>query len=162
MENRHVGMMILGIALFLLLIVFSYNSALKSIVEASCVHGEACPMHATIVVQQSVSYGFSSLLLLVGLYMIFFMKPLKKSKHEEKEEIPKKTDFSNIDMSKLDDDEKKIVDILKLAKGSSYQSDIVKETDFSKVKVTRILDKLEGKKVIERKRRGMANIVILK
>ncbi|MBI4983154.1 MarR family transcriptional regulator [Candidatus Woesearchaeota archaeon] len=46
--------------------------------------------------------------------------------------------------------------------GSAYQSDLIKETRLTKVKVTRILDKLEGRGLIERKRRGMTNIVILK
>jgi uncharacterized membrane protein len=46
--------------------------------------------------------------------------------------------------------------------GSVYQSDIVRETKQSKVKITRILDQLEGKGLIERKRRGMTNIVVLK
>ena len=43
-----------------------------------------------------------------------------------------------------------------------YQSDVMKELELSKVKVTRILDRLEGKGILERKRRGMTNIVILK
>ena len=32
----------------------------------------------------------------------------------------------------------------------------------TKVKVTRILDKLEGRGLVERKRRGMTNVVMLK
>ena len=36
------------------------------------------------------------------------------------------------------------------------------KTDFSKVKVTRLLDKLEAKNLIERRRRGMTNAVVLK
>ena len=32
----------------------------------------------------------------------------------------------------------------------------------NKVKITRILDKLEGMGILERKRRGMTNVVILK
>jgi uncharacterized membrane protein len=43
-----------------------------------------------------------------------------------------------------------------------YQSDLIKETEFSKVKITRILDKMESKDVIDRKRRGMTNIIVLK
>ena len=46
--------------------------------------------------------------------------------------------------------------------GTIFQSTFVEELDFSKVKVTRLLDKLEGKGVLERKRRGMTNVVILK
>ena len=47
-------------------------------------------------------------------------------------------------------------------KGSIYQSELVNKTGFNKVKVTRILDSLESQNLIERKRRGMTNIVILK
>jgi uncharacterized membrane protein len=42
-----------------------------------------------------------------------------------------------------------------------YQSDLVKETKLTKVKITRILDKMEAKKIIKRQRRGMTNIVFL-
>jgi len=46
--------------------------------------------------------------------------------------------------------------------GSIIQSDLVERTKFNKVKVTRILDRLEGMNLIERRRRGMTNIVMLK
>jgi uncharacterized membrane protein len=42
------------------------------------------------------------------------------------------------------------------------QSDIVNNTSLTKVKVTRLLDKLEGKGLVERRRRGMGNLVVLK
>ena len=58
--------------------------------------------------------------------------------------------------------EKKIFEILTKSEGSAYQSDLVKQTSLSKVKITRILDKMENKGIIERKRRGMANIIIIK
>ena len=45
--------------------------------------------------------------------------------------------------------------------GTIFQSDLVEKSDFSKVKVSRILDKLEGRQLIERKRRGMTNVVVL-
>lgn len=66
------------------------------------------------------------------------------------------------DISKLNEEEKKIYDLLNLHEGSMYQSDLIKETGFSKVYITRVLDKMESKKVLERKRRGMTNIVVLK
>ena len=43
-----------------------------------------------------------------------------------------------------------------------YQSSLMKETGFSKVKTTRVLDRLETKKILERKRRGMTNLVVLR
>ena len=38
---------------------------------------------------------------------------------------------------------------------------LIQETGFSKVQMTRILDRMEGRKIIERKRRGMTNVIIL-
>jgi uncharacterized membrane protein len=43
-----------------------------------------------------------------------------------------------------------------------FQAELIEKTDFNKVKVSRILDKLEGKGLIERRRRGMTNLVLLK
>jgi uncharacterized membrane protein len=43
-----------------------------------------------------------------------------------------------------------------------YQSDLVGKTGFPKAKVTRCLDALENKKLVERKRKGMGNLVLLK
>jgi len=42
------------------------------------------------------------------------------------------------------------------------QRNIIEEFDFPKSKVTRILDKLEYQDLVERKRRGMSNIIFLK
>ena len=61
----------------------------------------------------------------------------------------------------LSSEEKEIVELLKVSNNSMYQSELSKKLDISKVQMTRILDKLEAKKVIERKRRGMTNIIIL-
>lgn len=65
-------------------------------------------------------------------------------------------------MENLDEEESKLMSIVLREQGSAYQSDLIKETNLSKVAVTRLLDRLEGKGLIERKRRGMTNIVILK
>ena len=35
-------------------------------------------------------------------------------------------------------------------------------TGFGKVKITRVIDRLEGKNLIERRRRGMTNVVVFK
>ena len=66
------------------------------------------------------------------------------------------------ELGRLDKDEKQLVDALIKENGSIFQSDLVEKTKMTKVKVTRVLDRLEGRGVIERKRRGMTNIVILK
>lgn len=152
MKNRNVGLIILGVAFLILFIILSYNRALESIVNVSCSHGTACPMYATINTQRDISYALTSFLIIGGLYLVFFSR--------DKKTMIKQSLKSNL--GRLDDKEKRIVEILNLNNGSSYQSDFIKDTGWSKVKITRILDKLEGKNVIERKRRGMTNIVILK
>ena len=118
-----------------------------------------CPVHQADSTWNKVSwvilvgFGIGILIFGVGAYLAFFYKAGSREL---------KRDFKQIDLSKLDDEEKKIYDIIKGKNGSAYQSDLIKETGFSKVKVTRILDKMETADIIERKRRGMTNIIVLK
>jgi uncharacterized membrane protein len=65
-------------------------------------------------------------------------------------------------LNTLKPNEKQILEQVIEAKGTIFQSEIVEKTEFSRVKVTRVLDSLEGKGLIERKRRGMTNVVVLK
>lgn len=161
MKNKHVGLLILGITVIFSLVVISFNRALDSIVNTTCSHGSACPMHATLMTQQIISFSLIGILALVSIFIIFFMKEEKttiriQDKQELSEEGKKKK------LQDLDNEERPVMDIILRENGSVYQSDIVKETKLTKVKTTRILDKLEGKGLIERRRRGMSNIIILK
>ena len=58
--------------------------------------------------------------------------------------------------------EKEIYEVVLESDGVVEQSTIVEETDLSKSHVSRKLDVLESKKLVERKRRGMGNVVVLK
>jgi uncharacterized membrane protein len=58
--------------------------------------------------------------------------------------------------------EKEIYEVVLESDGVAQQSKIVEETDFSKSHVSRKLDVLESKQLVERKRRGMGNVVVLK
>ena len=116
-------------------------------------------MHATTFTQEVLSYSLMALLILVSLFIIFFMKDetiVQEMKKDLSEEDKKKK------LEHLDDEERKVMNVILNNDGSVFQSQIVNETKLSKVKVTRILDRLEGKKLIERKRRGMSNVVIVK
>ncbi len=118
-----------------------------------------CPVHQADSTWNKISwvilvgFGIGILIFGVGAYLEFFYKIGSKELKRE---------FKQIDLSKLDDEEKKIYEILQGKNGSAYQSDLIKETGFSKVKVTRILDKMETADIIDRKRRGMTNIIVLK
>ena len=43
-----------------------------------------------------------------------------------------------------------------------YSFSLMEELDVGKVKMTRMMDKLEAKQIVERKRRGMNNIIVLR
>ncbi len=64
--------------------------------------------------------------------------------------------------AQLKGDEKKLYDFVLQNEGTAFQSDVVNSLGYPKVKVSRILDRLEVKGLLERRRRGMANLIVLK
>lgn len=159
MKNKNVGFLIVGISILIVVIVLLFNSGLKNIVDQTCDHGSTCGMYDTIALQTNLSLVIAGLVLIIGLFLIF-------SKEEEKiiekivvkkiKEKPKK-----IDMSGLDSTEKKVIEILKRENGAFFQSSVMEELGVGKVKMTRLMDKLEAKGILVRNRRGMNNILVL-
>ena len=159
--HKNIGIMLVGIAvLIIVLLTFikmdndTKSAALCSKFEQENLDMSNCPAHKSnfswIII---IAYAVGFLLLLLGMYFIFFdHKPLQELKKE----------FKNIDLAKLDEDEKLLYDKVKSKNGIAYQADLIKETGFSKVKITRVLDKMESKDILERKRRGMTNLIVLK
>ncbi len=124
---------------------------------------EECPAHNTNTSWLlTASFGIAFLVLGSGVYLIFMPTKIIEKVIEQQPIIAHKQEFREIDLSKLDENEKKIYDMLKSHEGSMYQSDIIKETGLSKVQITRLLDKMIVKQIIDKKRRGMTNIVVLK
>lgn len=155
MENKNIGYLIIVISILIGFIIFSFNKALREMVAVSCTHGPECPMWGTINFQTNISVGIMIFVLLIGLFLIFSHKFRRKIAFLSKEK------YQEI-IKTLDADEKVIFNIIFDSKGSIFQSTLVDKSNLSKVKVTRLLDRLEGKNLIERKRRGMTNIVLLK
>lgn len=167
MRNRVVGILVIVIALLIGFIIYSFNQAMANIVNNSCSMGPSCPMWGTINFQTNVSIGIMVFIIIIGLYLIFFGKEEKivtKFKTLRQQIEPKKITKENYKkvMNDLNIDEKQVLEKIIESQGTIFQSDLVDKTKFGKVKVTRILDKLEGKGLIERKRRGMTNVIILK
>ena len=162
MRNRVVGFLIIFVALLMGFIIYAFNRAMTEIVNASCEHGETCPMWGTIDFQTNVSIAIMSFVIIIGLYLIFFGKEEKKSSDEEIQGASiKKENYAEV-MKTLTDEEKTVFESIIDSNGTIFQSDLTDKTNFNKVKVTRILDKLEGRGLIERRRRGMTNVVIIK
>ena len=131
---------------------------MTQIVNTSCSHGPSCSMYGTIKTQTYIGIALLLVILAIGI-VIMFSKPeiIEKIKKVEKEVKRKPLDYS-----KLDKDEKVLIKILDQSEGTIFQAELVEKSGMDKVKVTRILDRLEGRQLIERKRRGMSNIVILR
>jgi hypothetical protein len=156
MENKTVGWIIAGIAAVMAVIVWIFNAALKRIVGDTCTHGDSCSMYDTIAVQTWVSLAIVGVILIIGIVMMFW-KPEEKVIVKTIKEKKKKKDYSGLDKK-----EKGVVDLLLNEGNAMFQADLMEKLNIGKVGVTRLLDKLEAKQIIERKRRGMNNIVVLK
>ena len=156
MENKHVGWIIIGLAGLMTIITLIFNNALKKIHELSCGMGNTCPAYQTIRTQTFLSLRIILIVLFFGL-VIMFVKPnekiiIKKIKEKRK----------RLNLNKLEIEEKKIVNLLLREGKAMFQSELMNKLGIGKVKTTRLLDKLESKQLIERKRQGLNNIVLLK
>lgn len=156
MENKTVGWIITGIAVLMAVIVWIFNNALKRIVGDTCTHGDSCSMYDTIAIQTWVSLAIVGVVLIIGIVLVF-VKPKEKIIVKTIKEKKKKKDYSGLDRR-----EKEVVDLLLNEGNAMFQADLMEKLNIGKVGVTRLLDKLESKQIIERKRRGMNNMVVLK
>ena len=86
-----------------------------------------------------------------------FTKPKEKIIIKKVKERKKK-----LKLDGLDRDEKKVINLLIKENKAMFQKDLMEKLEIGKVKTTRLLDKLEAKQFVERKRRGMNNIVVLR
>jgi len=110
-------------------------------------------MDAIILVVASAVLGISGAYLLLPASV---EKPVGVSVLEERKERWEKISKT------LKDDERKIYEVILGSDGLINQSEIAEKTGLSKSNVSRSLDLLESKGLVERKRRGMGNIVSLK
>ncbi|MBI5354921.1 MAG: hypothetical protein HZB68_00515 [Candidatus Aenigmarchaeota archaeon] len=157
-NQRSAGYLIVSLSVVLLIIValIKVSSDHREALICEAVHvtpslnPSICPAHRSVVSWLTIAaFGVSFLFLGSGVYMI---SPTEAKKRQ----------FKEIDTSSLDDEEKKVYEALKKGGGSAYQGDLIKGTSMSKVQISRVLDKMETKGILERRRRGMANIVFLK
>jgi len=157
MKNKNVGYLIVGISIFIFSIIAIFNLAVQKIIGAGCSHGSTCSMFDAIIIQTWISLAIAFVVLFIGVFLIF----AKEEKEIVIKKIKEKVKQKKIDLTGLDVVEKRAVNLLR-AEGAVFQNSLREELNVGKVKMTRLLDKLEAKQIIERKRRGMNNIVVLR
>jgi uncharacterized membrane protein len=159
MENKHVGYLLIGISIVMIIIILLFNSTMRSFVDETCSleHGSSCPMYSAISKQTYLAFSVVGILIIVGL-VLFFSKPQKEIVIKKVKERKSK---KKIDITGLRAEEKQVLDLVQKNK-AVFQADLIEKTGHGKAKMTRIIDRLEGKGFVERKRRGMTNVVVLK
>ncbi|MBI4142203.1 hypothetical protein HY484_04720 [Candidatus Woesearchaeota archaeon] len=155
------GIMVVSVVLFVVgyLYVQNVESALleghQLSASGECSHpsGSACPYQqlSKLVVPKFIAFFINVGLFVFGLFLFLQKKPEEKALS-----AAKKTAKS------LGGDEAKLFDIIVQSNGLVFQNELVEKMALSKVKITRLLDKIEAKGLVERRRRGMTNIVVLK
>lgn len=124
----------------------------NAIVHQSCNLPEAVCPFVGVPYQSVIGFALLAAIAVFGLYLIVV------SRYAEGLDVKKREGFRRA-ATTLKGDEKRVYGML-VGSGAMFQSDIVDKTGLNKVKISRILDRLEGMGLIERRRRGMANMVV--
>ncbi|MDE1824627.1 MAG: MarR family transcriptional regulator [Candidatus Micrarchaeota archaeon] len=101
-----------------------------------------------------ISYGYSA------ASRHLYIKPVEAGKRMAQEKPASAPDRKALRLMRPE--ERKLYELIEQADGAIFQSELVERSKLTKVKVTRILDRLEGRGLVERRRRGMTNMVLLK
>ena len=159
-SSQKLGITITSICLVMIILLFllgmQYQSKQKEMCENTCAadgnhNMTSCPYHQqdnTLLVLGIVSI-LTAFVGGIGAYLIF---KTNERLLEEKE----------YDLTALNDEEKNIFLFVKEHPEGIYQSELVTQFNLSKVRMTRILDTLERRELIERKRRGMTNLIVVR
>ena len=144
MKFRNVGLLNIGMGLSMALVTLSY-----------CIFTD----NKELIAQSILGAGISVIQIIMGIKLMrsnddSFTPKIKIMKFDQDE-------IRELDKSQLSDDEASI--IFKLEKQNEIlQSDLMKMLGLNKVKMSRLLKKLEEKDLIEKKKKGMNNLIVLK
>ena len=163
LNQKQTSMIMMGAAIILLVIGFGYVKSVESALlqghttgpDNVCRHDQAltCPYQQinSLALPKYIGSFLLVILFACGLYL--FQKKTPKEHAVSKA----KTTAKNMGA-----DESKIFNIITESEGMLFQNELVEKSGLSKVKVTRVLDKLESRGLLERRRRGMTNVIVLK
>jgi uncharacterized membrane protein len=159
MENRTLGLVLVAVSIVMFILTSSFtieiNESMMSSCDSCAAPGEPCPHAGNLPWQSYLGFSVSFLVLVLGLYLIV------SGSREKLAALKRRKEIRGL-VKNLNKDEMRIFELMSEADGAIFQSELVEKAGFPKVKVTRILDRLEGKGLLERRRRGMSNVVMLK
>jgi hypothetical protein len=160
-SGRELGWILIGIAVALFFILsFMVNNILQLQTLLATATGctlpdSVCPYKNNIPIPAVLGYIVDVSIAGLGVFLLFNRKQTERMTMESREKWRK--------LEKgLGGEEKKVYGLIGESGGFIFQNELVEKSGMNKVKVTRVLDKLETRGLVERKRRGMANVVVLK
>lgn len=143
--DRHneflIGMLLLSVFVFLVAAASLYT---QMKISSGNVCGCLIPLPLFIPFLAAVG-------LFIGMLVYYLIFPKLENETLSREEI----------VSLFDGDEKKIVEELLKGDGAMLQSDLVKKTNLTKVRVHRIVKKLEERGVVKKEQHGRTNRIVL-
>ncbi|HLC59265.1 MAG TPA: MarR family transcriptional regulator [archaeon] len=154
-ETKYLGTIVILISIIVFIVLYSISMEIASMSYSQCSSVMSCTIYQHIPVKSWLGFFMLAGLVFIGSSMVY--GSTVKEKADSHRIIKKMNHIGN-----LTEEEKKLVNTVAKYDGTAFQSDLIKETGYSKVKVSRILDRLETKGLIERRRRGMANIIVMK
>lgn len=181
MQNKSLGVVLIVLSVVIITLLFFFKSQFQDTfgihATPKCVHdlskGEVCPYEKLVDILPYfyISITFLVIILLVGIYIIFFGDKEKRIIQEYQNKITKrledvrkkelKEDKFNFLMSALNEDEQKVIKAVKEQDGVT-QATLRIRTDLSKTKLSFILSDLEKKGLISKQIKGKTNQIFLK
>lgn len=154
LSQKTIGFAVMALGLLLLASMLWFLDELADLSEKSCTCGDSCTM-------EHFEIPLIFYLALAGTIILFILGTiLALSQGGGEVEIGENTVWIKR-KSKLSNDDLQAFELLMDEGGTCFQADILEKTGWNKSKVTRTLDRLESIGYIERRRRGLTNIIVL-
>lgn len=140
-------------------------------IEGSEITVRQTPLYSFTFIDVAIFIIAAAILSASAIYLLFFdrFQNVENPGKDEKQEnnageiiLEERKDRWREISKNLKNDEQKIYEIILDAGGIVEQSEIVEKSGISKSSVSRILDLLESKNLVDRRRRGMGNVILLK
>src|SRR3990172_10669597 len=141
LKTSQIGLIIIAITISLGAILYSFTVQAIQVSTGLCVAelGATCPHEGYVPPETFLGVLFLLGLGSLGTYLAMqrgagiIMKP-------------------NVNLRSLDNEERNVYKAVIASNGAIFQSELMEKLEFSKVKITRLLDRLEAKNILERRR----------
>jgi hypothetical protein len=158
-STKQIGWILVGIsvALFITLtLMVNEILELQALPHQSCpLPANICPFKTNVPIPAVVAYIIDLAIGALGAFLILTKEKIERMTSESQQKWKKV-------VKSLEGEERHVYELIGSSGGMLFQNELVEKSRMNKVKVSRILDRLETKGLVERRRRGMANIIVLK